>query len=121
VTTAFGFRNLANYESGLCEIARVLKDDGQLGILEFSEPRGGAMAGLFRFYFRYVLPNVGGVISGSKDAYKYLPGSVARFPNRKQLSEMIKGVGFVDVRSYSWNFGSVVLHTARVPVASAGG
>jgi demethylmenaquinone methyltransferase/2-methoxy-6-polyprenyl-1,4-benzoquinol methylase len=120
VTTAFGFRNLANYESGLCEIARVLKDDGQLGILEFSEPRGGTMAGLFRFYFRYVLPNVGGVISGSKDAYQYLPGSVARFPNRKQLSEMIKSVGFVDVRSYSWNFGSVVLHMARVPVASAG-
>jgi demethylmenaquinone methyltransferase/2-methoxy-6-polyprenyl-1,4-benzoquinol methylase len=121
VTTAFGFRNLANYESGLTEIARVLKDGGELGILEFSEPSGGAMAALFRFYFRYVLPNVGGAISGSKDAYRYLPGSVARFPNRHELAKMIREVGFVDVRMYPWNFGSVVLHTARVPVMSAGG
>jgi demethylmenaquinone methyltransferase/2-methoxy-6-polyprenyl-1,4-benzoquinol methylase len=121
VTTAFGFRNLANYESGLIEIARVLKDGGELGILEFSEPSGGAMGALFRFYFKYVLPNVGGAISGSKDAYRYLPGSVARFPNRNELAKMIREVGFVDVRMYSWNFGSVVLHTARVPVISAGG
>jgi demethylmenaquinone methyltransferase/2-methoxy-6-polyprenyl-1,4-benzoquinol methylase len=120
VTTAFGFRNLANYESGLIEIARVLKDGGHLGILEFSEPSGGAMAALFRFYFKYILPNVGGAISGSKDAYRYLPGSVARFPNRNELAKMIREVGFVDVRMYSWNFGSVVLHTARVPVISAG-
>jgi demethylmenaquinone methyltransferase/2-methoxy-6-polyprenyl-1,4-benzoquinol methylase len=120
VTTAFGFRNLANYENGLCEIARILKDGGQLGILEFSEPSGGTMATLFRFYFRYILPNVGGAISGSKDAYRYLPGSVARFPNRNELAEMMRKVGFVNVQMHSWNFGSVVLHMAQVPVVGPG-
>lgn len=115
VTTAFGFRNLANYENGLREIARVLKANAQVGILEFSEPRGGPMAGMFRFYFRHILPNVGGIISGSKDAYRYLPGSVAKFPSRTELAALMKKVGFVDVRIYSWNFGSVVLHSARMP------
>ncbi|MGD0404810.1 MAG: bifunctional demethylmenaquinone methyltransferase/2-methoxy-6-polyprenyl-1,4-benzoquinol methylase UbiE [Candidatus Acidiferrales bacterium] len=115
VTTAFGFRNLANYESGLREIARVLKEDGQVGILEFSEPKGGPMAVMFRLYFRHILPNIGGIISGSKDAYTYLPGSVAKFPSRTELAEMMKKVGFVDVKVFVWNFGSVVLHSARMP------
>ena len=73
------------------------------------------MAGMFRFYFRHILPNVGGIISGSKDAYRYLPGSVAKFPSRTELAALMKKVGFVDVRIYSWNFGSVVLHSARMP------
>lgn len=73
------------------------------------------MAGLFRLYFRHILPNIGGIISGSKDAYRYLPGSVAKFPSRTELAEMMKRVGFVDVKIFSWNFGSVVLHSARMP------
>ncbi len=119
VTTAFGFRNLANYENGLREIARVLKEDGQVGILEFSEPKGGPMAVMFRLYFRHILPNIGGIISGSKEAYRYLPGSVAKFPSRTELAEMMKRVGFVDVKIFSWNFGSVVLHSARMPEQSS--
>lgn len=115
VTTAFGFRNLANYENGLREIARVLKENGQVGILEFAEPKRGPLAGMFRFYFRHILPNIGGMISGSKEAYKYLPGSVAKFPSRAELAAMMKKVGFTDVRISSWNFGSVVLHSARMP------
>jgi len=73
------------------------------------------MAGLFRLYFRHVLPNVGGIISGSKEAYRYLPTSVAKFPSRTELATMMKNVGFIDVRIYSWNFGCVVLHSARMP------
>jgi len=92
-----------------------MKENAQVGILEFSEPKGGFMSAMFRFYFRHVLPNVGGIISGSKDAYRYLPGSVAKFPNRTDLAAMMKKVGFVDVKIYSWNFGSVVLHSARLP------
>jgi demethylmenaquinone methyltransferase/2-methoxy-6-polyprenyl-1,4-benzoquinol methylase len=113
LTTAFGFRNLANYEDGLREIARVLKPGGEVGILEFTEPASGPMAGLFRFYFQHILPRIGGVISGNSEAYKYLPGSVAKFPSPPDLAALMEKVGFSGVRFTSWNFGSVVLHSAR--------
>lgn len=113
VTTAFGFRNLANYEHGLREIARVLKQGGEVGILEFTEPGSGPLAGVFRFYFRHILPRVGGAISGNSEAYAYLPGSVAKFPAPRELAALMEKTGFVDVRIASWNFGSVILHTAR--------
>lgn len=113
LTTAFGFRNLANYESGLREFARVLKPGGEVGILEFTEPGHGPLAGIFRFYFRHILPRIGGVISGNADAYAYLPGSVAKFPSPEALAALMERTGFADVRIASWNFGSVVLHTAR--------
>jgi len=113
VTTAFGFRNLANYESGLREIARVLRPGGELGILEFTEPGAGPLAAVFRFYFRHILPLVGGAISGNRDAYRYLPGSVAKFPSSPELAALMERCGFCDVRASTWNFGSVALHTAR--------
>lgn len=115
VTTAFGFRNLVNYENGLREIARVLKPGGQVGILEFSEPGAGPMAGLFRFYFRQILPRIGAAISGSSEAYSYLPGSVAKFPTPPELTALMHKVGFADVGVKSWNMRSVILHTARRP------
>jgi demethylmenaquinone methyltransferase / 2-methoxy-6-polyprenyl-1,4-benzoquinol methylase len=113
VTTAFGFRNLSNYESGLREIARVLKPNGEMGILEFSEPEHGPMAAAFRFYFKNILPRVGGAISGNKEAYAYLPGSVSKFPSRMALAGLMERTGFRDVQIESWNFGSVLLHRAK--------
>ena len=115
VTTAFGFRNLSNYERGLLEIARVLKPGGRLAILEFSEPGNSAMATLFRFYFKRILPLVGGILSGNGAAYAYLPRSVSRFPSPRELSALMAKAGFTDIRYEAWNFGSVVLHTARTP------
>lgn len=113
VTSAFGFRNLANYERGMREIARVLKQGGELGILEFSEPGTGPLAGLFRFYFRHILPRVGGAISGSGEAYSYLPASVSKFPSPQELGSLMERCGFTAVQFEAWNSGSVLLHRAR--------
>jgi demethylmenaquinone methyltransferase/2-methoxy-6-polyprenyl-1,4-benzoquinol methylase len=95
VTSAFGFRNLTNYAAGLTEIHRVLKPGGRLGILECNQPDGlsGAM---YTLYFRHVLPIIGGLISGDRAAYRYLPASVARFPRPPQMLALLAEAGFTD-------------------------
>lgn len=113
VTAAFGFRNLANYERGLYEIYRVLRPGGEVGLLEFAEPRGLFLGPLYRFYFTKVLPPLGGVISGSFSAYSYLPSSVAKFPLPDELAAMMLRAGFADARFERWTGGIVALHIAR--------
>ena len=71
------------------------------------------MAGLFRFYFKNMLPHIGGAISGSADAYNCLPTSVSKFPSPPELALLMRECGFRDIRVASWNFGSVILHTAE--------
>jgi demethylmenaquinone methyltransferase / 2-methoxy-6-polyprenyl-1,4-benzoquinol methylase len=98
VTSAFGFRNLADYDAGLREIWRVLKPGGEFGMLEFGEPKG-SLGKLYKFYFKHVLPRIGALISHTS-AYSYLPASVERFPEPEELSERILAAGF---RRVSWN------------------
>jgi demethylmenaquinone methyltransferase/2-methoxy-6-polyprenyl-1,4-benzoquinol methylase len=113
VSCAFGFRNLANYECGLREILRVLKPGGAAGILEFAEPPGKVFGALYRFYFRRVLPFLGGMISGNASAYAYLPSSVSAFPSPEALQMQIERAGFVEVQFQRWTGGIVTLHTGR--------
>ncbi len=93
VTAAFGFRNLADYDAGLREILRVLKPGGQCGILDFSEPEG-LMGTLYRIYFKHVLPRIGTFVSGVKGPYAYLPASVERFPQPKEMMQRMRTAGF---------------------------
>jgi demethylmenaquinone methyltransferase / 2-methoxy-6-polyprenyl-1,4-benzoquinol methylase len=109
-TIAFGFRNLTNYRAGLAELRRVLKPGGTLAILEFSTPPNPLVAGVYGFYSRNILPTIGGMISGSKDAYVYLPESVRKFPNADGLAEQMRETGFVNVRFERMTAGIVALH-----------
>lgn len=112
VTAAFGFRNLASYETGLREILRVLKPEGECGILEFGEPRG-LLGRVYRLYFRYVLPAVGLIISGVKGPYSYLPASVARFPEPDQVLRAMRETGFREASWQPYTFGIAGLYRAK--------
>lgn len=110
ITTAFGFRNLANYRDGLTEFHRVLKVGGQLGILDFSEPEGW-LGKLYQVYFRRVLPRIGKLIGGKESAYNYLPASVSKFPPPAEMLEMMREAGFREVRWTPYTFGIAGLFT----------
>jgi demethylmenaquinone methyltransferase/2-methoxy-6-polyprenyl-1,4-benzoquinol methylase len=114
LTTAFGFRNLANYQAGLEEFYRTLKPGGELGILDFSEP-GGSMGKLYTFYFRRVLPAVGGLISGVSGPYRYLPSSVRQFPSPPELLRTMRSVGFEQVSWTPYSLGIAGLYRGVKP------
>lgn len=118
VTIAFGLRNLTSVEAGLHELRRVLKPAGRLAVLEFSSPVVPGFRALFQFYFRRVLPFVGGFVSGSRGAYEYLPDSVSRFPDQRGLAELMRAAGFVGVEYQNLTGGIAALHTATRPATN---
>ena len=111
IVTAFGFRNLANYEAGLREFHRVLKPGGQLGILEFSEP-GGLIGKAYAIYFRRVLPAIGRMICGQSGPYSYLPASVGSFPSPDQMLALMRAAGYAECAWRPYTCGIAGLYTA---------
>lgn len=115
VTIAFGLRNLSNVVSGLAELVRVVKPGGRVAVLEFSQPVVPGFRSLFKVYFTKVLPFVGGVISGSKRAYEYLPDSVSRFPDQEKLATLMSEAGLEKVEYENLTGGIAALHIGQRP------
>jgi demethylmenaquinone methyltransferase / 2-methoxy-6-polyprenyl-1,4-benzoquinol methylase len=112
VTSAFGFRNLADYDAGLREIVRVLRPGGECGILDFGEP-DGLMGALYRIYFKQILPRLGTVISGVRGPYAYLPASVERFPPPAEMLDRMKRAGFAEATWTPCTFGIAGLYRGK--------
>jgi demethylmenaquinone methyltransferase/2-methoxy-6-polyprenyl-1,4-benzoquinol methylase len=118
-TVAFGIRNVASLDRALHEVYRVLAPGGRFVILEFTTPRSAVVRTLYHFYFHHLLPLIGGVISGHRTAYKYLPRSVANFPAEGALARRMSEAGFAEVRWTSLTFGIAAIHVGLKPVSGA--
>jgi len=113
---AFGLRNVTDTDRGIAEMVRVTRPGGQVAILEFSQPRGRLFGGLYRFYFRRILPVVGQAIAQSKEqAYRYLPASVLEFPDGEALADRLRCQGLREVRWYPFTFGIATLYIGTKP------
>ncbi len=112
VTSAFGFRNLADYDAGLREICRVLRPGGEVGILDFGEP-SGLIGHLYRVYFKRALPAIGTLISGVKGPYAYLPASVERFPAPAEMLHRMRNAGFAEASWTPYTFGVAGLYRGK--------
>jgi demethylmenaquinone methyltransferase/2-methoxy-6-polyprenyl-1,4-benzoquinol methylase len=114
VTVAFGLRNMADYPAALREMQRVLKPGGHLLILDFSLPRG-PLKPLYRFYLHNVLPRMAGWITGQRDAYEYLGGSIESFPSGKGMTGLLESCGYVETIATPLTFGVVSIYQASRP------
>ena len=110
---AFGIRNVADLDAGLREVHRVLEPGARFVILEFSTPRSPLINTAYQLYFNHVLPAIGGMVSGHRTAYRYLPKSVANFPIAEELARRMRSAGFVDVKWRSLTLGIAAIHSGQ--------
>lgn len=113
VTVSFGARNFENLQKGLSEMARVLKPGGKIYILEFSKPTLFPFKQLYDFYFKFVLPLIGKLLSKDNAAYSYLPESVKAFPHGKELNSIIENCGYTNAKNYPLTMGIASIYTAQ--------
>jgi demethylmenaquinone methyltransferase / 2-methoxy-6-polyprenyl-1,4-benzoquinol methylase len=111
IISAFGFRNLANYDAALRELHRVLTPGGSIGILEANKP-SGPLGRAYLVYFERILPWIGQRISGDNGAYSYLPASVARFPGPNEMIRKMESAGFYSAMWTPYTFGAAGLFRA---------
>lgn len=112
VTVAFGLRNMASWPQALREMARVLKSGGRLVILDFSLPKHPLMRTPYLFYLKQVMPRIAGVLTGKKDAYDYLCGSIEKFPSGAQMLDLLRECGFSEARAIPLSGGIASLYIA---------
>jgi demethylmenaquinone methyltransferase/2-methoxy-6-polyprenyl-1,4-benzoquinol methylase len=113
VTVAFGVRNFEDLEKGLSEMKRVLKTGGVMMILEFSHPGSFPWKQMYGFYSKQVIPFIGKMVSGNKQAYTYLPESVAAFPSGKAFTDILEKVGMKNVSKRSLTFGVAAIYAGE--------
>lgn len=112
ITVAFGVRNFEFLQQGINQMYRVTRKGGKLAVLEFSKPKSFPFKQLYNFYFKYILPGWGGLISRSKTAYTYLPESVAHFPEGENFAAYLKNAGYNNINIQPLTFGICTLYTA---------
>jgi demethylmenaquinone methyltransferase/2-methoxy-6-polyprenyl-1,4-benzoquinol methylase len=107
ITVAFGVRNFYDIQEGFNSFYRVLKNGGKATIIEFRLPSNAVFKALYKFYFKKILPIVGGIISGDMAAYKYLPRSVEEFDEKINMPELLRNSGFRNIEIYPLTMGIV--------------
>ena len=113
ISVGFGVRNFEHLELGLCQMCRVLTPGGKLVILELSVPSNAFVRWCYKLYFLKILPAIGGMISGNRGAYEYLPASVLRFPGPEKFIPMLKSAGFAQVEHTSLTLGICRMYVAK--------